>query len=326
MALQAYPRKSATSPTARPLAVTMKSIIKTILISFILLSCKAQDESIEGKLYSCIEKHYEDNNIDLDASLDSLENYLISKNILSSKDGEGKIKFYEDIIKNGEIPGIERIELMDDLSNHYYGNDFVKNCLFAKNDLDSLEYIETKFYKTSEAINNDVVKQGHVSPVSVSKAMLSHLTKEDFEKPIYRAHMLISFVMTADKDQAFIRQIPKSSSEALANDNKGFTIDLTTKDKLLINGKQFESEDLQAELLKYIDKFDESTYVRFVANPQTEYGFYSKIHSVIEMTYQKYWSQVALRDYKKEFSKLNSTEQNEIKKRYPFRIVETLNE
>jgi len=94
-----YSRECATSPTVKPLAVTMKSTITTILITFVLLSCNAQDETIEDKIYSCIVKHYKNNNIDLVASLDSLENYLVFKNILSSKDGSGKIKFYENIIK-----------------------------------------------------------------------------------------------------------------------------------------------------------------------------------------------------------------------------------
>ena len=303
----------------------MNNVIKTILILFVLLSCKAQDQSIEDKLYSCIDKHYADNNIDLGASLDSLENYLISKNILSSKDGIGKVKFYEDIIRDGQVPGIERIELMNKLADNYYGNSFVKKCLFAKSQTDSSQFIKTQFYKTSEAIKSEI-KQGNLSPITVSKAMLSHLSKEDFEKPLYRAHMLISYVMTADRDQAYIRQIPKSLKEVPIPDNQGFLIDLTTKNKLLINGEQIDSEDLKTELLKYFDKFDESTYVRLVANPKTEYSIFSKIHSEIEMAYQKYWDQIALRDYKKEFNKLNSTEQNEIEKQYPIRIVETLNE
>lgn len=303
----------------------MKSTITTILITFVLLSCNAQDETIEDKIYSCIVKHYKNNNIDLVASLDSLENYLVFKNILLSKDGSGKIKFYENIIKKGEVPGVERIELMDKLSERYYGNDFVKECLFVKNNIDSSSYIMTNFYKTSEAIKNEV-KQGSLSPVTVSKAMLSHLNKDDFEKPLYRANMLISYVMTADKDHAFIRQIPKSVNETPVIDNKGFTIDLTDNNKLSINGRQLESDNIQLELFKYFDKFDDSTHVRLVANSKTEYSLYSKIHSEIQMVYQKYWNQIALRDYKKEFNKLNSTEQNEIKKRYPIRIVEALNE
>ena len=265
----------------------MNNVIKTILILFVLLSCKAQDQSIEDKLYSCIDKHYADNNIDLGASLDSLENYLISKNILSSKDGIGKVKFYEDIIRDGQVPGIERIELMNKLADNYYGNSFVKKCLFAKSQTDSSQFIKTQFYKTSEAIKSEI-KQGNLSPITVSKAMLSHLSKEDFEKPLYRAHMLISYVMTADRDQAYIRQIPKSLKEVPIPDNQGFLIDLTTKNKLLINGEQIDSEDLKTELLKYFDKFDESTYVRLVANPKTEYSIFSKIHSEIEMAYQKY--------------------------------------
>jgi hypothetical protein len=296
----------------------MKNIIKTILISFVLLSCNAQDETIEYKLYSCIEKHYADNSIDLVSSLDSLENYLISKNILSSKDGEGKIKFYQDIIKNGEVPGIERIELMDKLFDNYYGNDFVKKCLFTKYGMDSLEYMKTKFYKTSDAINTEVAKHGHASPLTVSKAMLSHLTKEDFESPLYRTNMLISYVMTADRDQAYIRQITTSPNTVTSTDNQGYIIDLTVQ--------KFESKDLEKSLLKYFTDFDKSTYIRIVTNPQTEYGVFAKIHSVVENSYKKYWNQVAMKEFKKEFNLLNSTEQSEIKKRYPIRIVEILEE
>ncbi len=289
------------------------------MLSLVLLSCTAQEKTVEDKLYACITQHYKEHNIDLDTSLDSLENYLVSKKILTSKDGAGKIKFLEDVVKNGYFPDVERIAVMDDLTKNFYGIDFVEKCLFGKSKLDSLEYVQSKFYRTTQAVRKDAVMNGTVTPVSVAKAMISNMTEEDFEKPIYRAHMLIAAFMI---DYDYQRELPKQVTKESINPEKGFTIELLTDDKLLLNGKQGEPNDLESELLKYFDTCDESRQLRIMTHPQTEYELFAKVQTSIEMAYQTFHSRVALRDYKKEFSKLNATEQREIKELYPARIIE----
>lgn len=302
--------------------------MKTFFIYFLLLiitcGCNSHDETIETQLFSCIEAHYADQNIELASALDSLENYFVSKKILSSTDGEAKIKFYEAIVKTGEVPGIERTALMERIADNYYSFESALNCLFGKKDFDSVEYYESKFYLVQEKMKNEMTKYGELSLATASKAILSNLSSEDFERPFYRAHMLISYVMTADRESAFVRKVPKSTTVAPYMDDKGFVIDLNSDGQVELNGKKFYTEDLESELYRYFFSFDETTHVRIICSPSTEYQDLARANLTIERAYEKFCDRVALREYWMEFEKLEASKQNDIKTRYSLKIVEVV--
>lgn len=302
----------------------MKKFLTCISVTLLLLSCSSPENSIENQLYSCIEGHYADQNIELSSALDSLEKYLVSKKILKSKNGDAKIEYYETIVKTGEVPGIERTALMERIADNYYSFESALNCLFGKKDFDSVEYYESKFYLVNENMKNAVTKYGEVSPVTASKAILSNLSSDDFERPFYRAHMLISYVMIADRDEAFIREIPKSTKVAPNMDNKGFVIDLTSDGQVELNGKKYSTKDLEGELFKYFINFDETTYVRIICRPSTEYQDLASANLTIERAYEKFCDRIAIREYKMQFRKLDASKQNEIKTRYSLKIVEVV--
>ncbi len=305
-------------------ALIMKNILKAISISFVLLSCNAQEVTIEDNLYSCMVNHYKENKIDLPASLDTLENYLIEKNVLQSKDAKSKIKFYEVIIETGEIPGIEITRLMEKLRESYPIMDSLKKCVFTTSNLDSAEYIKTKFYLTSQKIRSEFNETHTVSPVSVSKAMLLYLTVNDFDQPYYRAQMLLSYVMVAERDKAFTRKIQKHEAVDVLEGEGGFVIDFSDKNELLVNGNNLKIENLEPFLLKYLHSFDKSTHVQLIFSRKTEYDYFEKIHKYVEDAYLKFWGEVSLKEYSHEFHELSAIEQNKIKSRYPKRIIETL--
>ncbi|WP_417265726.1 biopolymer transporter ExbD [Brumimicrobium sp.] len=298
----------------------MKKIIIVLISLFIFLSSNAQEETIKDKLYTCMVNHYHGNNIDLNASLDTLENYLILNDILKSNDGNGKVQYYQTIIKTGVIQGVERTSLMDSLALYYPRTDFINNCIFVVNDLDSSQFIKSQFYQTTEKVKNDA--EGLIDLVSVSKLILSNLSAKDFEHPYYRANMLLSFVMTSDREQAYIRAIPSADKVTRPKKKDGFIIDITNNSKLLVNDEDIDLKKLELSLLEYLNSNNKKSHILLIINTKTEYDYYLEIHSFVENVYTKFWDQISIKKHNLEFRQLVEKEQNEIQSRYPLRIFE----
>lgn len=305
--------------------ITLKmNLIKIFLVSCIILGCNAQESSIEDKLYACLVSHYTEQGIDLNESLDSIENYLVEKHILKSKDGLGKIKYYQEIINSGEIPGIMRTSLMDRLAEIYPLKNHTENCIFKTYKLDSVQYMKSTFFQISEKVKKEVDEMGELNPAIVTRALLNHLTAKDLEHPYYRAQMLLSYVLVADKDEAYIRQFPKQKVERNVNTKNAFIIDVISRSELQVNGQHMNEKDLEKALLDYLKTFDKTTCVQINTKVNTEYSYLSSINSLVEGAFLKYWDLIALREKRINFQSLNSIDQDKIKGRYPMKIIETL--
>lgn len=303
----------------------MKAVFGTILFLFIILSCNTNDRSIEDQLYQCMLDHYESHNIDLETSLDSLEDYLISNGILASKGGSGKIEYYKEIARNGAVPSSSRTKLMRTLSLSYIGQEKLVNCLRDHPSFDSLSYHQSSFSLTSEKITNHVKEQGSVNPKTVSTAFVEHLTAADFDHPFYRAHMLTTFVMTSDRDKAYIRKVPKKLQGAQPNYG-GFVIDISTDDTYLVNDAQMEKSEVETALFDYLQEIEKPSYVTILVHANTRYRRFADVQVIVLEAYNKFWNQISLKEHQTSFDQLSSLQKDSIKSRYPAKLIEALAE
>lgn len=302
----------------------MKYLLSILFIAFFNSNCKAQNDNVTDALFSCLVNHYSNNKIDLITSLDSLENHLILNKILASKDGTGKIQFYETIINTGQIKQTPITGLMETLTEHYPPNDFVNFCIYEVNDFDSLVYKNSIFNQKNVKIERFIHELGGLNIVNVSKSIVANNSESDFEIPYYRAQMLLSYLMISDKDQAYLSAIPDSTSTFSTIRKSDLVIELTNQNELRINDKNIAIENLASHLIKYLDSLNEFSYICFVMNTSTEYDFYLNILEKVETEFKNYRNLKALEEYNREFPRLTKTEQNKVIRQYPFRYIEII--
>lgn len=301
----------------------MKQLINFSIVALLLVNCSSKNEQFEDQLYSCLENHYKECGIDLETALDSLENNLLAQRILTSKDGQGKIAYYETVVETGQITGHEPSELVDRIAKCYVHLDDLRHAMATTFGVDSLAFEQSEFFKTANKINKQAVINGGVSPVSVSKAMLKHLNAKDFEHPFYRAQMLLSLCMSSDLDDAFRRQIPKKQQPA-DGDKEIFTIDLTSNKEWLVDGKELSKKELTTVMLQYFENNESTVNVRILLKGSTEYEKLANTQMVIESIYNEFLNQKAQNQYQMPFEKLTTSKQNKLKNEFPLSFIELL--
>jgi len=300
----------------------MNSKMPFLLFILAFVGCQTNDRQVEDVLYQCLEQHYAENNIDLATSLDSLEDYLIAEDLLQTKDGQSKIIFYKQVVEDGKFPRVHETDLMKTLRTAYIPPESLLQCLKSKPTYDSLQYSKSTFVRKTQSIERDAVSQEATHVVLVSKAMLKHLTKNDFEHPFYRAQMLISFVMANQGDKAYIKDVPKKTQKLPSEDC--FIIDISKPGSYSHNGESMEKEKIEKAFQDYLMSFDETTCVMLIADPNTLYSQFAEAQILINNCYHSYWNNISLHDYAEPFDNLELHQQEEIRAKYPKRIIEAV--
>ncbi|MFK7787662.1 MAG: hypothetical protein AB8B56_21245 [Crocinitomicaceae bacterium] len=299
----------------------MKTNMSLIFALIVFIGCQTGEKSIEDNLYQCLVEQYDENDIDLAASLDSIEDHLIQVGILTSRDGQGRINYYQEIIKQGEVHYTPETPIMTSLRNSDVNMGQVIECIKNAQTFDSLKYYSSEFYLKSKKIADHVEASGATNPVNVSKAILANLTAADFEHPFYRAQLLITMVMTNERNKAYVRTVLKPTQPETKL-GKGFVIDISVPDTFLVNDESAEKAAIEPALVHYLDTVDSSIFVRIKVSGKTLYGQLVEVQKLIRSAHKTFWNKVSLKTLNRSFDELTSNEKESIESEYPIRIIE----
>lgn len=173
----------------------------TLIFSLILFqSCNKLDTPVEDALFECLVAEYKSQGITIEPILDSLENYYVKHDVLSSKTPLAKVEYYEGIAKSDEVPSMEPCHIADSIAQINISMHDIETCIMNSG-IDSLSLMGSKYYKMSEAAK----KTGGLTPSLAAKIHIDVLNENDFKHPYYRAHMLLTYTRIYDRPSAFIR-------------------------------------------------------------------------------------------------------------------------
>ncbi len=302
----------------------MKRAIQALLFGLIIfcsLSSCGQSFDPEDRVFSCMSERFADQGVQLEPTLDSLEQHYIDQGILKDNSGQAKLDFYQNIIDEGEVPGIEYSEVMRRVIQSYPKNDILLACTEPNGDIDSTELYNSAFYQLIEKIHSDFQKSGTVSPVTAAQAFVNNLTAEDFERKFFRAHMLLTYTMVADRDRAYMRELPKK----ISSDTEippGFNIQITADNQIITDSGNVTYSELKSELDKYFEDFNDKSHVRIQVSEQTAYSLYTEIMSTVEESYFDLRNAQAVKQFSLPYFELSEEDQKKIKSEFPSRIIE----
>lgn len=177
-------------------------VLPLLLFGSFLIGCSWYNKRVEDNLYYCLVEEYLTQGIDLELYLDSIENELILQNILSSKTGEARYAYYEEIVLKDKVPSTYPFSSFVVIQNAQSRINSI-DCINKITKVDSVLFLKSKYFKLTEKMK----KLSSVSPATVSKCYVSTLNENDLEHPFYRAWFILGHVMSTDSDEVYIRNI-----------------------------------------------------------------------------------------------------------------------
>ena len=258
---------------------------------FILSACSIEvNRDVEDQLYTCLKGKYKQKGVNLEKELNRLENHLIKYKILENASGEAKIKYYKQIIKEGQIPPLQNIRVLKQLMKVPFSASILSSCQKRAGKKDSAAFAKSRFYKINQNIQMNIAAHGGAfSTGTVAKAMIKELTAEDFEHPYYRALMLLLVVQTADRNTTYMRQIPKKLPPLQVSpisEKNIFAIVANAKNQIMVRGEILNDPDqISEKIIEYYTKNRDlsKSEMQLVASTASHPGFnfplYSKLTS-----------------------------------------------
>lgn len=184
--------------------------MKKLLFSLIILSIAApafnqQMDKVDSVILECMEKHYAIHHIDLNEALDSIEFQLIKQEAINSADSAGINAFYQGIADGKDVTRVDYTPIMDSVTTHYHFRGNLRDCIMDHPEVDFLIFENSNYVKNQVELTNKANELGGVNPTNAAKAMLIVYCADDFSTELFRAHFLLSVLVTAYEDKSYLR-------------------------------------------------------------------------------------------------------------------------
>lgn len=188
----------------------MKLLSYAFVLALPLFSCSQKKYTVEDELYQCMTDVYASDGIDIVEISDSIETFFIESGVLDDASGDAKISLYEAIAETGEAPTLPSNSFFSRLIKFPHRLVFMDSCI-SEAQIDSTTILNSTFHKAQQKAQELLTTPGGITPKKAAKLTLEMLTAKDFEHPYFRSQFLVSILLTANKDKAYIRSIPEKT-------------------------------------------------------------------------------------------------------------------
>lgn len=182
-----------------------KTLFYLIILSTVLPALSQQMDKVDSVIIECMKKHYAQYNIDLNEALDSIEFELIKQEAIASADSNGIEAFYRGIANGEDVPRINYLPIMDSVTAHYHYRGNLRACILDHPNVDSLIFQNSNYVQNQNALRYETYALGDINPINAAKAMLTVYSPEDFSTDLFRAHFLLSILVTTYEDKSYLK-------------------------------------------------------------------------------------------------------------------------
>lgn len=303
----------------------MKGVFYLFTVLVLTVSCSAEpSESIEDQIYAEVKSEFKKNGIDLESYLDDVEDQMIAEGLLIGKGGLAKVKYYEIIAESGEIPSLKDRSMLELLFETDLTSQIIVECDQIVRERDSVAYDESEYFKRGRRIKTKAYADG-IGIISFVNALLLEVDAEDFDKPYYRMYMLISSIMSMDKDTAYIRETPELEKDPTSEIDPKTIIDIRTNklSQVSVNKKVVTIEEFESYFSSVYDSIGSDAVIYLRVHPSTIYDTYVNIQSGIEAYAYYTRNAEAERSFHMRYEELNDLQKQQVDEAHPMRIVES---
>lgn len=291
----------------------------------IINGCAQNSYQIEDHLYECIDKRYKADNINLKSAISDFELFLINNGILKGKSGSDYVNFFKEVKKNNDIISKIDPDILERLCKIPISDYYSDDCMDKLNSLDSAIIFDSKYFKLQLVLQNQNPLD-EISPSNMAESILSVLTAKDFEHKYYKCISLIMIAFTSDVDIGILQQLPELSESEEAkttiSEDNNLLVVIDSSNCIYINDTLFDLTKVKQKVSKFIS--NNSEYLIILHNKKgTSYDFYLKVQTEMTNAYNDLRDLESIRLYDKKYSDLEKNQKDVIRKKYPYRIVES---
>jgi biopolymer transport protein ExbD len=292
--------------------------MKKILLGLILFICVSCQNKIEDKLYECIYKSYNLNEVELSDVFKEIEDDLIEQKILKDNSSNS----YSDLLKN--ISNGYDIYFIPSEKFTILFNNVNKENVTSLNSC----YIKLKGkkeYKNSKlkTLGDSLIKNSEISIQKISDLYLKIIPKEDLTNNYYKYKIFFILLYVNKYNNGILNQTSgfKGVNNKEKTTHKSLDIKLNKNDEIIINSNKTSINSFKKIVYDFEKENESITEFKIYSKGETSYAFYVKVENYINVEVEILKNEMATNKYKNNYYKLSEEIQKEINLIYPINIT-----
>jgi hypothetical protein len=208
-----------------------------------------------------------------------------------------------------------------------FSYELLSKCQKVVQDKDSTAYVKSGYNLKLQRIQVKASSLGKITPSVAAKAILSQLDAEDFEKPYYRAFVLLTAAMMLERDTAYNRKIPKQLEEPKGENTIDpaliITIQVNRESQTAIDGTVYDNND-NIEKAYYLvhDRIGPEAIIRFEVSPLAPYEKFARTQSLVQQYAHEAREKEAERSFHKRYDALSESQKTQVDEAHPIHMIE----
>lgn len=326
------------------LSLIMKNIFISLIILFVLVSCKTSDEYdyvVEDKVYKCWKEDAQDRGRDFDKGINDVESVLIKHSLLKGRSGADYLEYckqYSDFEKVKELFTRTLVEELKVALTNYPLN--VK-C----NDLKIMDTAMLRGSKMNKMLVmfDAVEAAGDISAEAIGASLANTFSARDLDHKLYKHTVITTTAFMLATGGLYVEipyfEIPYEDQAEYSPSTEDSILDvfLTAEGRILIDSIEVALRDVRGSVILFLkekaarESIDIDSlgmrdallgYVKLGNERGASYKPYVKVYKEITGAYTELREEYSMEIYGRLFSDLNKNEKKKITRLVPFRLIE----
>lgn len=271
--------------------------------------------TIDQEIIDCITDSFKQEKVDIKATLDSFESFLVKNKHLKDKSGRSYISIYEKIAADNDVT----ITL----------DNFNDNGLLQISPATFFDCYRTRVLEIldSESPLKKLYKHFQANPIEptapgeVSKHLLQVFKPTDFRHDVIRYYCLYTFLLTSYPDFMVQSTLTDKELSFTKKHEKKVVVRLDKESRLFLNDNPTNFDDLAAYLDKILTpSVDTLKSVNLESSRETRYKDFTKTLEMIQNQFQIARDKISQNEYNQNFESLTDDKKEIVRGLLPIKI------
>ena len=297
----------------------MKKKLILVCCSLLVFTMHSQKKTVEEEYHECYFSSLPDKGLKMKSMASELETILLEKNVLTDRSGESYLKLFKKILKREPLESVVNYSLIDSVNNLSYADELIHSnarCLELVKSRD--DFNQSRSFKNQA--KHDSIYKLDIEFGKQLDLVLSTFSKEDFSSEFSKLRVLL--LLDTQAKSAFPEPLKDKPIDPELDSKNVFYLEINSESKVVMVTKTYGDRDVKTSLKKYFQNKKEESVIRLRASRAASYGKFVELTELIEEAHQEVKNEYALRNYQKEYDKLDSVNKDEIDKIYPLKIID----
>ena len=216
----------------------------------------------------------------LRTELDDLENYFVTKGLLTDKSGTSYKAVYEQIVKDDDLNFSIDItfELLEELDFQV-----LTDCLYKLLTLEQLTQLTFRHHEAAERISSNY--SGNLSPRLVAQRIVDNLSTEDFELEFYQISSLLIFYRISYPAPEIMTGLPNFDQSSESPSLLTIKVYLNEESQIIINNSKRTIKQAENFIYDFLKSEPSKKGIEISASRNASYASYSELLSVVDSVY-----------------------------------------